>query len=204
MRKRMTAGLLAAAIALAAGPAAGEAEKFHGVLETPKTLVERGFFIGPDFGLLFLVANDTSLSSVGFITGLTMGYDVWKYVSLLAMSDFAIFQAGRDLEGGVTMFLINGGAKGQYPVTPRLWPYVRMLGGYFFTDPDISSSTATSGGVPIFAGVPKETMDLMFGGGLTYYMAKRHFSLDLGFDYVYIKDVPFDAINLNVSLRYTF
>jgi hypothetical protein len=50
----------------AVGGAARAQNKFFGTLETPTKLVERGFFMGPDFGVLFPVSNKTSLQSLGW------------------------------------------------------------------------------------------------------------------------------------------
>ncbi len=178
---------------------------YHGELDVPKHLVERGFYLGPDFGMMFMVNNDTSIDTVGFVTGITMGYDINQYVSVIGMADFAIFQAGSDLQGGVNMFMLNGGVKGTYRVTERLWPFLRGLAGMFFTDPDIKESTAVdASGNRLFSDVSTKTADIMFGAGILYYMDKRHFSFEFSTDYIYIKDYPFDAVNMSASLRYTF
>lgn len=197
--------VLALLLGLALAGSARAQSQFYGELETPTKLVERGFFMGPDFGVLFPVSNKTSIDNLGFITGVTSGYNVNRYLTILALTDFAIFQAGKDLQGGINLFLLNGGLRGEYPLTPRLWPFLRVLGGYFFTTPHLNESTATtSGGAPLFAGVKNHTLDMMFGLGTTYYMDKRHFSIDLAADYVWVRQYPFDAINLSLSLKYTF
>jgi hypothetical protein len=152
--------------------------------------IERGFSLGADFGVLFLT-NDI-VKNPGFQMCFTTGYDLSKYLSLEGVYTLGINEApiNKLYKGGIYTVLADLAVKGQYPLG-RLYPFVEIGGGIFYSRPEVEVSK-------------NYKVNIMISAGAEYYTYLRHYSLYAKTSYFYITGVDTDAITMSGGLKYTF
>lgn len=167
------------------------AQSLYGDFVKPPRDFKRGFYMGSDSGLIFFLKSYGVLESPGYNHGFFLGYDVFDFMSVEAKFRGIITNAMREssLTGGMLAFAFNGLLRFNYPIK-RIFPFIDIGGGYFFTRPTYPNGT-------------KSTYNMEFGFGAEYYTFQRHFSMALRSAYIYINKLP-DAMAVNLNFKYTF
>ena len=170
--------------------ATAQADNLFGEFKRVPDDIERGFYVGGDFGLNFFTGNKRSAQNPGFQLSFTTGYDFWKYVSVEGIYILGLHEASPvDLGGGVNTFTIAMAVKGELPLG-RFHPFFEVGPGFHYSNPEF---------------FPGQNLKLaiVFGGGFEYYTYLRHYSLYLKALYSYI-DLPIDALSIAAGIKYTF
>jgi len=177
-----------------------QAESLFGEFRRLPNTIERGFTSGADFGPLLLYGSAVNkgfpgrtLVNPGFQLSFNFGYDIFKYLSLENINTIGISQADSNdpiLTGGVNTFLFDLAAKLQMPFE-RWNPFILLGGGLTYTR-------------PLFQAGQNWTPNMLFGLGMEYYTYLRHFSLYAKVTYIYMKELPINAIAPVIGLKYTF
>jgi hypothetical protein len=177
--------------ALTAGTA--RADSLFGEYKRLPDQIERGFTLGADFGLMFLLGDKLTAKSPGFNLTFTTGYDLLKFLSIEGVYQLGISEADPAdlvLQGSVLTFMFDLAAKIGWPLG-RFYPFVELGPGVHLSYPEW---------------VPGDS-NLAFGflaaGGIEYYTYLRHFSLFLKAAYNY-SSAPIDTLVTSIGIRYSF
>ncbi len=169
-----------------------QADNIFGEFKRLPDEIERGFSLGFDFGALFFTGEKRTVQNPGFSLAVTMGYDLFEYLSLEAISLVGISEADPQdprLDGSVNTVLFNLAAKGQMPLG-RFFPFIELGPGIHYSK-------------PVFVPGENWKMSILGGAGIEYYTYLRHYSLFAKVMYLYsLQDV--DMFGLSLGLRYTF
>lgn len=177
-----------------------QADSLFGEFQRLPTVLERGFSIGADFGLLYMTGTDPNTDgktvlNPGFQMSFPFGMDIQKYISIYLTPTLGISQADindRILTGGVNFFFFDASVRGQYPLG-RWYPFVEVGGGIVYSRPGFEAPGKAS----------TQKIDILLAGGIEYYTLLRHYSLYAKATY-HKTGLPLDGLTAAFGLKYTF
>lgn len=186
----MKSRILSLVIGLGVVGTAGADNLFGEFKRVPDT-IERGFYMGADFGI-FTLTGDTKATNPGFQLAFTTGVDIIKYLSIEGIATMGINEAPANdfvLGGGVNTFLFNLAAKIQYPLD-RWNPFVEIGPGIIYSKPELDPGQ-------------NKKMSFLIAAGIEYYTFLRHYSLYARGTY-HAVSLPIDALAFSGGIKYTF
>lgn len=157
-----------------------------------------GFYTSLETGQLFFSGNDRLNFKDGWLVGLKLGYDIWKYTGIEFVTKFSghdSTNAGRS-SGRPTSFFVYqflGQLKGAFPLTQRFHLEGGVGGGMWTSNKNMfpSGGSATKG---IFYG------EL----GCEYFFRTRGISMGINPSVGGVQGLKSAVVQLTGFLRYTF
>ncbi|MCB0327776.1 MAG: hypothetical protein KDD52_09195 [Bdellovibrionales bacterium] len=194
--KHLVISFIILGFAFSFAPLPSHADQLFGDFKRLPDEVERGFYIGADFGFFNVLGDDLGRRSAinpGFSLSFVTGYDLIKYLSIEGIYTIALTEASPNdvvLEGGVNTFLLDLATKFQYPLG-RFYPFLSVGGGVSYSIPSFTFEN------------DNYKLNVLISAGVEFYTFLRHYSLYAKASYYYV-DLPINATMFSGGLKYTF
>jgi hypothetical protein len=157
-----------------------------------------GLYTSLETGQLFFTGNDRLNYRDGWLVGLKLGYDIWKYTGVEFVTKFS----GHDstvkgkAEGRPTSFFVYqflGQLKGAYPLTQRFHLEGGVGGGIWHSNSSMLPNVGDA------------SKGIFYGEmGCEYFFRTRGMSMGMNPSIGGVQDLKSAVIQLTAFLRYTF
>ncbi len=158
----------------------------------------QGFYASLTTGSLYFMGGDRLDFDDGWLMGLKLGYDVWRYIGLegqmkMSFHNTSQCRVGATIPCSFINYQFIGMLKLNYPITSRLYAGAGAGGGIWYSDPNMKP-TVGSNSRSIFSGT----------ASLEYFMRTRGLSIGLDPTLSGVTDLKSVVGEVTGFVRYTF